>query len=102
MPQSCLKPTKITIIFTVDISKHARHTELEDHQENMLSYLFSQSHGVFLPFHCLSSIPHFLSVLFPPNMFHLTIQRKTLESKEVSCFHSESWESFFVGFFSNS
>lgn len=66
MSQSCLRPTKAAVIFTLGISEHARHTELEDCQRNMLSYLFSQSYGIFLPFHYLSSTPHFF-----PFFFHL-------------------------------
>lgn len=45
----------------------------------------------------LLHVPLF-SIPFPSHMFHLTVQRKILKSKEVLCFHWESWELFSVGF----
>lgn len=96
MSQSFLRPDKVIIIFTLEISKHARHTESEDCKRNILSYLFHHSSFFFCLYAIFSPV---FSIIFLSHMFHLTIQRKMLELKEVLCFHSESWELFFVGFF---
>lgn len=93
----------------MDISKHARRTELEGHQRNMFPFIFSQSYGTWCHEHyawlfgnlffCLINLSSMPLAFFFSFFFHITIQRKILESKEVLCFYSKCVRNHF--FFSN-